>query len=210
MKRIIARVLAGLTATVAVLLLSCTVLALLLLDRAAGPIGWVGTGAWPYLSVLSFAVACGMPFIILGVYAVQVEESGSLGLVGLVLSLIGMLGFVGFQFDMAFVWPALTSHAPELVDFSGPLFRDPMFAFVHLWMGPTHAIGVLLFGIALIRARVYPRAATVLFMIGLILSAGSLSPPFLISAVGGIIAAPGLLSFAWVMWAQTGRQSAAT
>lgn len=210
MNSIIARLLAGLTVTGAVLLLLTTVLALLLLDRAAGPIGWLGDGAWPYLSVMAFVLAGLMPFIILGVYALQAEESGLLGLVGLVLSLIGMVGYVGFQFDMAFVWPALASRAPELVDFSGPLFRDPMFAFVHFWMGPIHAVGVLLFGAALVKARVYPRAASVLFTVGLIFSEGSLSPPFLLSAVGGVFAVPGLVWMAWVMWDRAGRHSAAT
>ena len=58
----------------------------------------------------------------------------------------------------------------------------------------------MLFGIAMFRARVFPRTASVLLAIGLILSAGVLFPPFVVRAVGGVV---GALALGWVgslMW----------
>ncbi len=191
------------TGTSAVLLLACTVLPVVFLNAADSPIGWVNDSAWPKLSVMAFVLAALMPFVMLAIYVCQIEETGVLGLIGLVLSLIGFAAYLCFQFDMAFVWPVLAATAPELVDFSGPMFRDPQFAFVHSWMGPLHSVGVVLFGIALIRAHVFPRTASVLFMIGVLLSAGVLFPPFLIRAVGGVLAAPALGWMALVLWRRT-------
>jgi hypothetical protein len=125
-------------------------------------------------------------------------------------SLIGFLAYLAFQFDMAFVWPVLAETAPELIDYDGPLFRDARFGFVHFWMGPLHLVGMLLFGIALIRARVFHRTASLFFMVGLILSAGVLFPPFLIRAVGGVLAAPTMAWMALVLWVRTQRESVAT
>ena len=210
MSRYLVRGLAALTVTGAVLLLLSAVLPLVLLDSADSPIGWVRDSAWPYLSLIAFVFGAVMPFVLLAVYSCQVEETGVLGLVGLVLSLIGTVVYLGFQFDMAFVWPVLAARAPELIDFSGPMFRDPRFAFVHTWMSPTHSIGVLLFGVALIRARVFPRTASVLFLIGVILSPGPIFPPFVIGAVGAVLGAPAMVWMASILWNRTKQESAAT
>jgi hypothetical protein len=183
---------------------------MVLLDTADSPIGWVRDSAWPHLSLIAFGFAAVMPFIMLAIYTCQIEETGMLGLIGLAVSLIGMVAYLGFQFDMAYVWPVLAVRAPELVDFSGPMFRDPRFAFVHVWMGPIHALGVLLFGVALVRARVFPRTASVLFMIGVILSAGGMFPPFLVRAVGAVLGAPAMVWIAAILWDPKERESAVT
>ena len=209
MRRMLARALAVLTSTGGVLLLLCTVLPLVFLDAADSPIGWVRDSAWPLLSVMAFVLAALMPFVMLAIYACQIEETGVLGLSGLALALIGLLAYLGFQFDMAFVWPVLAVRAPELIDFGGPMFRDPRFAFVHVWMGPVHIVGMLLFGIALVRARVFPRTASLLFMVGAILSSGVLFPPFVIRAVGGVVGAPALVWMGLILWRGTERESAA-
>jgi len=111
---------------------------------------------------------------------------------------------------MAFVWPVMVVSAPELVDFDGPMFSDPRFSFVHLWMGPVYNIGILVFGIAIIRARVFPRLASVFFTFGMILSAGILFPPFVIRMVGAVLSAPALGWMGLVMWNKTSQISTAT
>jgi len=205
MRQIVTRLLTVTTAAGAILLLACTVLLPLLLDGAGTPLNWVHDSAWPYLSVMAFVLAALMPFVFLTVYVCQIEETGMLGLVGFVASSIGCAAYLGFQFDLAFVWPVLAERAPDLLDFDGPMFRYPRFAFIHLWMGPLYSVGVLLFGIALIRARVLPRTASALFMVGVILSAGVLFPPFPIRTVGGLLAAPALGWMTLVLWRRTVR-----
>jgi len=200
MRRMVSRGLAATTGATAVLLLACTVLPRLLLGAADSPIGWVQDSAWPYLSVAAFVLAALMPVVMLALYECQIEETGVLGLIGFVASVIVYAAFLCFQFDMAFVWPVLAARAPELVDYDGPMFGDPGFAFVHSWILQLHSVCVLLFGLALIRARVLPRPASVLLTIGLVLSAGVLFPPLVIRVVGGVLAAPAMGWMAVHLW----------
>jgi hypothetical protein len=198
------------TSSTTVLLLVCTVLPFVALNSTESPIVWVQDDAWSYLGVMAFVLAVIMPLAMLVLYSYQIEKTGLLGLIGLGMSLIGFLGYLCLQFDMAFVWPVLAERAPDLVDFNGPMFSDRRFAFVHFWMGPVHTVGMLLFGIALVRARVLPRVACIFFIIGLIMSPGALFPPFLIRAVGGVIGALGLGWMTLVLWQRTGRDPVAT
>lgn len=204
MTRTLERALAVLTIFAAVWLPLCALLPLFLLDSSATPLDWVRTGSWPLLSLMAVALSVLIPFVILALYVCQIREAGKLGFVGLVLALIGYLAYMWFQFDMAFVWPVLAARAPELIDYSGPMFRDARFAFVHLWMGVVQAVGVLLLGVALFRARVFPRTASVLLTIGLLLSAGVLFPPFLLSAIGGVVGAIALGWIGWWLWERAG------
>lgn len=193
-----------------VLLLVSTVLPLIFLNSADSPLSWVENNGWFTLSILAFILAMLMPAVMLAIYVSQIEETGVLGLVGFSLMLIGMAAYLGFQFDMAFVWPVLAEKTPELIDFSGPMFHHPGFAFIHSWMGPIHIIGTMLFGITLIKARVFPRIASILFMIGMILSPGVLFPPFLLRAVGGVIGFFALNWIAFSLWNRTRQQSTDT
>lgn len=198
------------TGCATVLLLACTALPLVVLDAAESPIDWVQDDAWPYLSVMAVMHAAIMPLVMLVLYSYQTKEAGLLGLIGLAVSVIGFFGFLCLQFDMAFVWPVLSERTPELVDFNGPMFQDSRFALVHFWMGPVHTVGMLLFGLALIKARVFPRITCVLFMIGLILSPGALFPPFLIRVMGGVMGALGLGWITLLLLRRTDREPAAT
>ncbi|MFC1499592.1 hypothetical protein ACFL6T_01065 [Candidatus Zixiibacteriota bacterium] len=172
--------------TGATLLLICAILPIVVLDSADIPYSWINSAMWPVLSILAFVLAALLPFIMLIIYIHQIEETGKLGLCGLVLTIIGLLLLLGFQFDITFVWPTLASTSPELVDFNGPLFQDPRFEFIHGLMDPLHTAGMAIFGISLIRARVLPRTASTLLMIGAILSAGILLPPLILRCIGGL------------------------
>jgi len=200
MTRALALSRAALTILGAFLLLLCAILPSMLLSGDASLLDWVRGSTWPLLSVLALLQAALMPFVMISIYAWQTEETGILGLVGLMMAVVGLLGFEWFQFDMALVWPVLASAAPELIAIDGPMFRHLRFAFVHLWMGPVHSIGTLLFGIALFRARVLPRTASALFTIGVFLSAGVLFPPLWLRFVPGVI---GAIAMGWIgviMW----------
>jgi len=203
MKRMLVRGLQVVIIISAVLLLVCTLLPQIFLNTADSPISWIEHSAWPYLSLLAFVLSMLMPVVVLAIYTSQIEETGILGLIGFSLLLIVMAAYLGIQFDMAFVWPVLAERAPELIDFSGPMFRHPHFAFVHFWMGPIHTIGTLLFGIALIKARVFPRVTSILFIIGMVLSAGVLFPPFLLRTLGGVIGSLALTWIAFFLWNRT-------
>jgi hypothetical protein len=173
----------------AVLLLCLGFLPSLLLDGDTSMVAWVSNPAWGILSVIAFLVAVLSPFVLIGLFVHQRHRMGTVGVIGLLLSVAGMLVYASFQFDLAFVWPVLAREMPRLLDFDGPMFQAPSYAFVHFWMGPVTSVGVLAFGIATYRARVFPRWSAVLFIVGMILTQGMLFPPLVLRLIGSVPAA---------------------
>ena len=177
------------TILLAVLLLCLGILPSVLLDGDAPMVSWVLDPVWDALSMMAFLAALLSPFVLMGLFAHQKRQLGLVGMIGLFLSIGGMLVYLGFQFDLAFVWPVLSRETPRLLDFEGPMFQAPSYAFVHFWMGPVTTVGILIFGIATYRARVFPRWSAVLFIIGMILTQGMLFPPLILRIIGALPAA---------------------
>ncbi len=96
---------------------------------------------------------------LVGLYARQSETAGPLGLVGFLVALVGTVFFTGFFWANLFVAPALAVGAPEFLDQGG---RFPGFRLSLL----IYAVGWLLFGLASLNARVYPRAAVIALILG--------------------------------------------
>jgi len=193
----ISRLSGAATILLAFLLLCLGFLPSVLLDGDAPMVSWVLDPAWAALSVTAFLVAILTPFVLMGLFAHQRHQLGMAGAIGLLLSVAGMLMYLGFQFDLAFVWPVLAQEVPGLLDFDGPMFRAPSFAFVHFWMGPVTTVGVLVFGIATYRARVFPRWSAVLLIIGMILTQGMLFPPLILRLIGSLPAALALIAMGY-------------
>jgi hypothetical protein len=158
---------------------------------------------WALLSTLVFVHTVLLIPALIGLYLRQVQESGVFGFLGFGTAFLATCLHVGMQFDMAFVWPYLVSKAPSLLDFEGPLFRQPPFSIVHSLMIYSGLVGYLLFGIATIRARVIDRWRAILFTIGLPLGIGLLFPPFILRIVGGMAGGIGLLAVGWPLFNNT-------
>ena len=148
--------------------------------------------AWLTLSLTAFFAAGLTPIVLIGLFVHQRQRLGPVGLVGLLLSVAGALVYFGFQFDVCFVWPVLAQGTPGLLRVDGPMFHSPALGFVHFWTGPVASVGVLLFGIATYRARVFTRVSAVGFLFGTILTQGVLFLPLILRFIGAIPAAVGL------------------
>jgi hypothetical protein len=96
---------------------------------------------------------------LVGLYASQSEAAGVLGLVGFLVAFAGTALLVGALWFELFITPALAAEAPELAEAELGLAG---FILVLL----TGALGWVLFGVATLRARVYPRWAAVLLIVG--------------------------------------------
>jgi hypothetical protein len=102
---------------------------------------------------------------LVGLYARQSEAAGVLGLVGFLVALIGTGLLVGTFWTNAFIPPALAVQAPAILD------GEPAGSLAFGFILSTTVFGLswALFGVAMFRARVYPRAATILLIIGALL-----------------------------------------
>jgi hypothetical protein len=128
-----------------------------------------------------------------GIVAAHSARMGRLGAIGLLLTLLGTIGAGSFAVE-AIAFPALADDAPELLALDGPILMSwPMITIGILVLG--WPIGLAVIGIAALRARVFPRSASVLLALS--------GPLFLILAgpfvpVAGGIA--GLLFGAVQVW----------
>jgi hypothetical protein len=99
---------------------------------------------------------------LVGLYARQSEAAGPLGLAGFLVAFLGTALVMGFFWAILFLTPTLAVEAPVLLD-EGP---PPGFFFTLI----TFSVGWLLFGIATLLARVYPRTAALVLIIGAVIS----------------------------------------
>jgi len=109
--------------------------------------GWIGV-------LLAVVVQLGL----VGLYAPQARAAGILGLIGLVLASIGIELTMGasfsFPFNRPIVWPWETEE----------YWEEPLAAL--LVFGLSFVLGCVLLGVAMLKSRAYPRAATALFIVG--------------------------------------------
>jgi hypothetical protein len=182
-----------LTAIVGIFLVLFGILPLLMLPTSEPLIQWVLDPDWTLLNGLALVMTVLMPLALISLYAKQVEESGRLGLIGFVMAFVGSVLFASVQFDEALLWRIFAEEAPALLDTSGPMFADPAFSRIYLVMGVLYILGFILFGIATMRAAVFPRAAAILLMVGVPLFASGMFLPQLIRTFGAILAGMGLI-----------------
>ncbi len=111
-----------------------------------------------------------------GLYIRQAQPAGLLGLAGFLVAFLGTALLVGFLWANAFIVPRLEAEIPKPVEapkLLAGLFPPPGF---YLSLG-AFALGWGMFGVATLRAGIYPRMAAVLLVIGAIINL--LPVPFL-------------------------------
>jgi hypothetical protein len=126
----------------------------------------VNTSAFIIITSLKTAMCLFGLFGIAGLYARQVEETGWLGLAGYLLLSIFYAVQICYAFAEPLILPLLTTVAPTFVESvmgmasgaGGPMDLGA-FATIYLLLSLVYLLGLLLFGIALFRARILPRWA---------------------------------------------------
>jgi len=107
----------------------------------------------------------GTPLLVLalpGLYLHQSEKAGQLGLVAFFLALLGTTLMVSSDWFEFFAGPPLSEMIPGIED--KPPTRI-IIGFVVNFV--VELLGWLLFGIATLRARVFPRAAAIMLIVGI-------------------------------------------
>jgi hypothetical protein len=100
---------------------------------------------------------------LVGLYVRQSEAAGILGFVGFLVAFSGTVLALGAVWGQLFVAPFLAVQAPGALDTEPTGTLAVGFTLTLLIIFP---LGWLLFGVATLRAQVYPRAAAILLIIG--------------------------------------------
>jgi hypothetical protein len=126
------------------------------------------TPSWTVLSAMYLLGSLLLLVALIGLYARQSETAGTLGLAGFLVALVGTGLLVEIFWTQAFVVPSAAKEAPAFLDaeeMAGPL--DMGFMLLSIVV----AVGWALFGLATLRARVLPRRAAIVLIIGALLTA---------------------------------------
>jgi hypothetical protein len=176
-------------------LLGAVVLVVNVLRRAgAVPTNGVTHAVAPAASVLAL-------FAVTGLYLWQRGEVGRLGLVGYVLSTVGFAGAVSTEVVVHFVFAHLpTAQVDELL--AGPTRS----AFTVI--GVVFSLGALLFGAAMARSGVLPRAAALTYLVGLTLFSWRTLLPEAVVTVDGLVSAAAIVWMSLALWRGTVEHSA--
>jgi hypothetical protein len=126
----------------------------------------VTTSAWAIITPLKTVMAFFFLLGITGLYARQVNKAGWLGLVGYLLLTIFYAVQMCFAFVEPLILPLLTTEAPKFVESvlgmasgaGGPMNLGAL-ATVYMLVSVLYLLGLLLFGIAMFRARILSRWA---------------------------------------------------
>ena len=153
------------------------------------------------------------PFGLIGVYLVQADKAGRLGSIGFVLTFFGALMLTAQVIVATWILPviAMQPDAPktafEMFDLAGPL---PAFSlFVYAAYVPA-GIGLVLMGIATMRAGVLPRWAGLLLIIGTVLDLAVLvgAPAELIVKLGDVVIDAAKIWIVYALWSYKGEMVA--
>jgi hypothetical protein len=123
------------------------------------------TGAWLIVQLAYIIMVALVTIGLVGLYVRQAKEAGSLGLIAFLIAFLGSILAAGSIWSEAFFGSWLAEAAPELLtaEPSGVLIFGVFLSYL------LFALGMLLFGLASLRARVLPSTAAVLLMIGSLL-----------------------------------------
>ena len=160
-------------------------------------------GQWLFIATAVFLV-----FTMMALYSAQAGKSGVLGLVGFVLTIIGSV-FLAIGSFVVLARVSGIEEAKAVVKF----WSTTVVGSAPLLLG----LGLILFGIATVRAHVYPRWAGMLLNIGVVLltitgmSTLLLQNILIVSGVLSVIAlaiaSVGLGWMGWVLWSSKGEMT---
>ena len=125
------------------------------------------TGFYAVQSVLSLAAPVLLLFALFGLYTRQSEVTGIMVLAGFLAAFVGTALAVGANWSNAFFAPTVAIEAPDL--YKSGLTSAGRLRVAYTVSYSLYVFSWLLFGIATLRSRLYPRVAAILLMIGVLL-----------------------------------------
>lgn len=154
----------------------------------------VTTTAWTVTALITMAMSVLLLVGLTGLYLRQARETGVLGLVGFLLFGVCFVLTTAVTFAEVFVLPSLADPAPRYVDdflatfTGGSIVGDvgPL-AIAGVISAVGYLLGGLLFGVALVRARILARWAALLLAVG---SVATLLVPVLPHSLDRLLAFP--------------------
>jgi hypothetical protein len=127
------------------------------------------------LAVAYFVAFCGLLVALVAAYSWETDEAGAFGVLGFLAALVGTMFLAGDLWFEAFAVPWLGDVAPASFHLAGGTLIVGAFTSYVLF-----AVGWVLFGLASMRARVFPLPIAIAIVVGGIVGFQAALPPFAI------------------------------
>jgi hypothetical protein len=127
------------------------------------------------LAVAYFVAFCGLLVALVAAYSWEADEAGAFGMLGFLAALVGTMFLAGDLWFEAFAVPWLGDVAPASLHLAGGTLMIGAFTSYVLF-----AVGWVLFGLASLRARVFPLPISIAIVVGGIIGFQAALPPFAI------------------------------
>ncbi|HEY4189753.1 MAG TPA: hypothetical protein VGM28_04960 [Candidatus Limnocylindrales bacterium] len=134
-------------------------------------------------AVVYFIAFCGLLAALVAIYAREADEAGVFGAVAFLAALVGTMFLAGDLWFEAFAVPWLGDVAPPSLHLAGGMLMLGAFSSYVLF-----AVGWILFGLASIRARVFPLPISIALIVGGLIGFQAAMPPFAIPLALALIA----------------------
>ena len=131
-------------------------------------------------------------WVLTALYLRQREASGVFGFIAYAIQSFGMALMIGFLFTQAFVLSGLDAEQKAVV-LAGPTGLVTVIALAIV------TVGAVLFGIATLRAGVFPKWAALLLMVGFVMAPiGAFAPP-IVKSTGELVLSTGLIGLGYAL-----------
>ncbi|MGA7228055.1 MAG: hypothetical protein WBZ40_04900 [Acidimicrobiia bacterium] len=146
--------------------------------RGDQPVSVTATAGWWIVLHGGYLLADLLILIALvGIWRGQARQAAALGVAGFLIAFAGTAMLAGLEWSTAFLFPWFAESVPEILD------ADPSGTALAGYIVTVllAIVGWILFGVASLRARVYPRGPVWLLILGtvILLALGSADAPFL-------------------------------
>ena len=142
-------------------------------------------------AVGSFGLFLGL-FTLTGLYVYQREASGRFGLIGYLVNWFGLAFVSGVDYARLYILPYLSQRETQAL-LAGPT------KLVFVSCALFFLLGVILFSTASLRARVFPRLAIILYMLGFTFYSLSFFLPVLVVRIAEVGGAVGVIWWGYAL-----------
>jgi len=158
------------------------------------------TNAWLIEQVINWVAKVFLLWALVGLYSRQAKEAGALGFIAFLLAFVGIALVFGTIWGFFILAPGLAKAAPAFLD--SPVTQSSLLPGIVGVILPfaLALVGILLFGLASLRAKVFPRWAAVLLIVAPLLQVvkGFIGLPFVADLVFGA----GLVWMGYTLWSE--------
>jgi hypothetical protein len=158
------------------------------------------TNAWLIEQVINWVAKVFLLWALVGLYSRQAKETRVLGFIAFLLAFVGIALIFGTIWGGFILTPGLARAAPAYLDSTVTQFSllPGLVGYILPFM--LALLGILLFGVASLRAKVFPRWAAILLIVTPLLQVvkSFIGLPFVADMVFGI----GLVGMGYALWSE--------